>query len=172
MKVPEVHILTPSDWRKYKAIRLKSLKESPDAFGSTYKSEAIFTDDIWMKRLAKVEDDAQNYPLIAELNSRPVGLTVGRIDSANNDILHVYQMWVDPDYRGLGIGELLLDQVVKWSGSNNTNLVVLSVTDTNVAAKTLYLSYGFQETGDFEPLREGSDIMVNKLELHVNVKGV
>lgn len=37
--------------RKYKAFRLQSLKESPEAFASTYEREVEFDDEVWARRL-------------------------------------------------------------------------------------------------------------------------
>jgi ribosomal protein S18 acetylase RimI-like enzyme len=168
MKTPNIYTMSPSDWIKYKSIRLDSLKESPNAFGSTLKREASFSDDIWAKRLIKIDDDAKNLPLIVEINAQPVGLASGRIAPLKSNIVHVYQMWVNPKYRGLGIGKLLLDQIVLWTKSININHIALSVTNRNSPAKILYLSYGFRATGEFEPLREGSNIVVRKLVLNIN----
>jgi hypothetical protein len=49
-----VQIVTaqPSDWATYRELRLRSLRESPDAYGSTYAFEADFSAELWQQRLA------------------------------------------------------------------------------------------------------------------------
>ena len=44
--------------QKFKAFRLFSLQESPEAFSSTYAREVAFPDDVWAGRLANVQATA------------------------------------------------------------------------------------------------------------------
>ncbi|MDP2284085.1 MAG: hypothetical protein Q8L06_08090, partial [Pseudohongiella sp.] len=48
---PNIRPLTPSDWQRYKSIRLRSLENSPDAFGSTFERELTLTDEEWQARV-------------------------------------------------------------------------------------------------------------------------
>ena len=47
----DIKVLTELDWESYKSLRLASLNDSPDSFGSTLTREAAFSDAEWKGRL-------------------------------------------------------------------------------------------------------------------------
>ena len=42
--------LPPERWNEYKALRLRALKDDPQAFGSSYTKEVAYSDDKWRER--------------------------------------------------------------------------------------------------------------------------
>jgi len=62
---------------------------------------------------------------------------------------------VDKNYRGLGVGSLLFEHLIKYARENNYFTIRLDVIDTNPGAKRLYKHIGFKEekTERFEFLR-------------------
>jgi ribosomal protein S18 acetylase RimI-like enzyme len=68
-------------------------------------------------------------------------------------------MWVDPSVRGEGIGRRLVDEVLRWAGTTGFAPIRLRLTVSNDAAIRLYERCGFLDSGDREPLREGSDVV-------------
>ena len=42
----------PADWETYRALRLRSLRDEPEAYAADYETEALYPTDLWMERLA------------------------------------------------------------------------------------------------------------------------
>lgn len=148
---PTVRTLQPADWPMYRDLRLGALAEAPYAFGSTYAEESQRADDVWAARLAAPAQDAfrRACPLVAELDGAPVGLTWIKLDDAGSDArtASLYQVWVAPRARGLGVGAALLDAAVAWARDVRATAVNLDVTVGNGAAERLYLRAGFVPVG-------------------------
>jgi ribosomal protein S18 acetylase RimI-like enzyme len=58
----------------------------------------------------------------------------------------VYDLIVDPEHRGQGIGRLLLDTTLAHLKAHGVPRVVLSTAEQNEAAKRLFASVGFRRT--------------------------
>ena len=65
----------------------------------------------------------------------------------NVDEAHVTTIAVAPEYRGRGIGELLLNGLIDQALTLNTDLLTLEVRVSNIVAQQLYLKYGFRPSG-------------------------
>ena len=75
----------------------------------------------------------------------------------------LYQMWVDPAHRRLGVGEKLLHEVIDWSRARDVRFLVLGVTIANSAAVRLYLRAGFEPVGAARPLRPDSSVLSQEM---------
>ncbi|MND99560.1 hypothetical protein D3C80_919470 [compost metagenome] len=49
-----VRPIAAHEWRLYRNLRLRALRESPDAFSSTYEREATRSEDDWEARVSAV----------------------------------------------------------------------------------------------------------------------
>lgn len=63
------------------------------------------------------------------------------------DESHVTTIAVHPDYRGRGIGELMLSSLISISYEIGARMVTLEVRVSNTVAQNLYRKYGFKEAG-------------------------
>ncbi len=156
----EIRILhpTPDDWEVWRTIRLRSLLEDPDAFGSTYGREAQFDESVWRSRV----DGTGGPAVLAYAEEKAVGMGAGWLYEPGR--IMVVAMWTDPAWRGLGAGRMILDQVVGWARDRDLR-PDLWVADTNPAARRLYERYGFRPNGETASLREGSDLTMTRLVL-------
>ena len=157
MSEVEIRLVGEESWQLWRDIRLRALQESPLAFGSTYDREAAFTEADWRGRLG-----GDGPAVLGFDGDEAVGLAAGFSDLPG--WLHVVAMWVDPDWRGHGIGRRLLDAVVRWAGERGLRCH-LDVALGNDAARHLYEAYGFVATGQTEPLREGSAHLIERMTL-------
>jgi predicted GNAT family acetyltransferase len=143
-----VRRLGPDDWEDFREIRLRSLADSPDAFGSTLERELAFTEQEWRQRLG--------VPVYVVDDPRPVAVG-GVFDNAGTP--HVWGMWTEPSHRGRGHARAILDALIPAGTPAQ-----LDVNVSNGGARTAYERYGFVGTGELEPLRPGSD---QRIELMV-----
>jgi ribosomal protein S18 acetylase RimI-like enzyme len=158
---------TPQQWLVYRALRLGSLAEAPDAFGAQLAEQQDWPETLWKMRLEAgiFSDDA--LPLLAQCDGGPAGLIWGKVEGAGPDV-YVYQVWVAPAYRGRSVGKALLDAVIVWARTKNARAIHLSVALTAAAATRLYQRAGFIAIGKPHPLREGSRLLSQSMFLPLN----
>jgi GNAT superfamily N-acetyltransferase len=168
---PSIRTFASHEWRTYRDLRLRALADSPDAFERTLAQEEGRPNTEWASRLASGVESRLDLPLLAVVDSEPIGLTWGRIESSNLDVANLYQMWVAPKYRGLGAGEMLLKAVIDWARAANASYLALGVTCGNNPAMRLYLRAGFKPVGEPEPLRPGSELLAQAMRLPLITAG-
>lgn len=150
-----VRYATAADLHLWREIRLRALAESPGAYSSTLERELSFTDAEWTARLAP--------PAVLALEGGlPVAMGAGFQTGPHTLIL--VAMWVDPARRRRGLSRRVLDVLVAWAREHHFG-VELTVSRDNPAARTAYERYGFVATGESEPLREGSTVLMDRMVL-------
>ncbi|MGD9962178.1 GNAT family N-acetyltransferase [Nocardioides sp.] len=151
----EIRMLEADEWQLWRDLRLRSLADAPDAFGSTLEREQAFVEADWRDRL-------QSMPVMGFLDGRPASLGGGyRIRPG---WVQVVAMWTDPAHRGRGLAGQVLERIVAAAGDEHRR-VVLDVERRNTGARALYERFGFVATGNSSPLREGSSLVVDELVL-------
>jgi len=168
MSIHSIRGLTDSDWLEYKTIRLRSLQDSPDSFGSTYEREAVFQVEQWQARLKGSASVRDAVTLAAFSGDSCVGLLSCVISDDVTRRAQLYQMWVAPENRRKGVGISLVNHAKQWAYKRNIRTLVLSVTTVNAEAISLYKSNGFVPTGETEPLRQGSSLESQTMEAKLN----
>jgi ribosomal protein S18 acetylase RimI-like enzyme len=154
-----------ADQASVRALRLRSLAESPDAFGSTLQRETDSADDVWLDLVKGDGWGGHSAVFLAEDDGVPVGLTIGvRHHQEPPELAHLYAMWVDPAFRRRGHAAALVGAVVEWAEDAGASVVRLGATETNPAAIELYRRLGFMPTGASDPLRAGSDLLCVTME--------
>ncbi len=160
--------LSESDWLAYRDIRLRSLQDSPDSFGSTYEREVKFHAEQWKARLRVSPSNQDAVVLVAAVGDSFVGLLSCVIQRPADRSAHLYQMWVAPEFREGGIGKALMEQARKWAHKRKIGKFTLSVTTINSAAISLYKNVGFKPTGETELLRPDSSLASQIMEAELS----
>ena len=163
-----VRRLLPHEWQKYRDVRLESLKESPDAFGSTHDAEVRRPDSEWRRRVVLGTSTDRALPLVCEMEEGIAGLLWGRFNDEGTDEAHLYQMWVRPEARGKGIGSALLREAIDWARAQHASRLVLGVTSAESTAYRLYARAGFRDAGEDAPLCSESDSSCRKMVLDLS----
>lgn len=137
--------LALDDWQKYRGLRLEALKEEPAAFLSSYEEKVKSPEENWRKKLGETD-----VMLFAELNGKLVGMVAAfrEKDQKIRHITRITSVYVNKNYRGKGIGRLLLDKVLEEIKKNlEVKKIKIEVSESQVAAYQLYKKLGFREIG-------------------------
>ena len=150
-----IRAIAPAEWHSYRDLRLRALKDAPDAFGTRHADAINHADDYWQGRLSNLSTD-RDLPLFADYCGKLTGLAWGKIEKPES-LGHLFQMWVAPDCRGHGIGRMLVNSVVEWARSKGARTLLWSVACGNTPARRLYESAGFGPIGRPQPMRTDSE---------------
>ncbi len=144
-----VAAIDPAQWQAYKHLRLRMLREVPQAFGSSAEIEEALTDAIWQARVSN--------PLTYSLGaSTPDGNLAGMMGCVTTNqpkqrhIGTVVSAYVAPEYRQLRLGARLLDGIIAYGQALGLRKLILSVVVDQQAAVALYTSRGFGAFGTEE----------------------
>jgi len=138
---PVVELLTPDQWQRVRAIRLRALEESGYAFGGTFEVESAEDEAMWRLKFEK------NDFLIASVAG--VDAAILYIEVLKGDFgatCWIGGCWSDPQFRGKGLMRALftfIDQQEKdWK------IQGLGVFTDNYNAIAAYEKLGFVKMGD------------------------
>jgi ribosomal protein S18 acetylase RimI-like enzyme len=143
--------LTGNDATAFRAIRLRALKDHPEAFASAYEDEKDIPLEQTRERLS--QPTTERFILGAFVQNELIGMIGGYRDSLRKSKhrAHIGGMYVAPEARGRGIGRLLLiEAIARLRAMDGVEDILLAVTVGNDTARVLYMSTGF-ETVYIEP---------------------
>lgn len=152
-----------ADWLAWRALRLRALADSPDAFGETLAQAQAHDDAAWQAFVAPGPDRER---LLAVLDGEPVGMCV-IVLADDRRKANLFAMWVTPEARARGTGTRLVEAALRWARSLAALEVTLRVSDTQPAARRLYERCGFRDTGEHSPLRPGSAAHCVRMTAHL-----
>lgn len=142
----EVREVAVEEWARFRDLRLRALREDPEAFGSTLEREAAMTGAEWRERFAQ----PGSIRFVAKEGGAWLGLAGGATGEAGPEL---FGMWVAPEARGRGVGRALVEAVVEWARGRGFDRVSLWVNVEQAAAQRLYEKCGFRRDG---PPRAGT----------------
>jgi ribosomal protein S18 acetylase RimI-like enzyme len=141
--------LTEADAGRYWPLRLRALREEVEAFGSSYEEQSDHSEDVVVTRLREVTS-GDNFVLGAFLGDELVGIVAFGRETALK-MQHkagVYQVYVTPEARGLGLGRQLMEALLARARKTpGVEQVLLAVSTTQEAARALYAGIGFEPYG-------------------------
>jgi RimJ/RimL family protein N-acetyltransferase len=144
---PTLRRLVPADAPAYRALRLRGLAEHADAFTSSFEEERGKPLDATARRLAPDGADAVWGAFVGGTLAGVTGLGRDPRAKCRHKAL-LFGMYVAPEHAGRGVGTALLRHVIAQAQRlPGLEQLVLTVTDTNVGARTLYEKAGFRSFG-------------------------
>ena len=141
----KIEQLTSDEAERLRAIRLRSLRDAPRAFASTFEQTAAQPPESWRQQLR----DLATFVAVSEGQDVGIvrGAAPGVVPGAPPDLAMLISMWVAPEARGKGVGGALVDAVIDWARAQGLTRVRLEVVDDNAPAIALYARKGFVQTG-------------------------
>ena len=142
----KVELVGPDQWQRLRSIRLRSLKESPDAFGGTIEIEEQMTQQQWEEKFETLDY------LIVPTDQIDIALmSVEVLEGDHGATCWIGGCWSDPKYRGQGALRALfhfLDDHAHVKGWTRQGLGVWADNKDAIAA---YKAIGFSEVGEKQP---------------------
>lgn len=127
----------PEEWERVRDLRLRGLREDPDAFHAAYDDEKDDPQGEWRDWLRRT----------AIFVAGEYEGMCGAFTREEGDV-QLIAMYVPPEFRARGHGRALVAAVEEWARERGAPRVVLWVASANDVARTLYESIGFADTGE------------------------
>jgi ribosomal protein S18 acetylase RimI-like enzyme len=159
------------DWEKYRALRLRALKEDPQAFGSSYANNVNSPPEEWKRRLKKAQEgNSGSYLLFARAQDKLVGMIGAFMEKDATDTATIIAMYVPKEERGKGISKKLMHTLlVELAQKPHLKTAKLMVNKNQLPAFNLYKNFGFEEVGK-EHFKMGDGNYAEELVMEKSLK--
>jgi GNAT superfamily N-acetyltransferase len=136
--------LGPDDAAAFRALRIRALREHPEAFGRT--PEEVDSLEVWTERLRADVGSDLDFMLGAFDGDTLVGVAGCHRDRGTKQrhVAYIWGMYVTPERRRKGLGRRLFAATVERARTwRDLEQLWLDVTTVNTSARALYASCGF-----------------------------
>ena len=136
-----VQEITANEWQRLRSIRLKSLEESPHAFGGTFEAESAEDENSWRNKFEKIDF------LIASVDG--VDAAMLSIEILNGDFgatCWIGGCWSDRRFRGKGLMRAMFTYIDEQE--KDWKIQGLGVWTDNYNAIAAYEKLGFVKMGE------------------------
>ena len=140
-----IRMLVEADAPAFRTLRLRSLREHPEAFGSSFEEEELLPVEQTAEHLRS--SSAERCTLGAFVAGHLAGYAgfSRHPRRKTRHKAHLGGMYVAPEARSQGIGRVLVEAVVTHARAvSGVEEVVLAVTVGNEHARRLYVAAGFK----------------------------
>jgi ribosomal protein S18 acetylase RimI-like enzyme len=147
VSVVEIQRLATHEGLRLREVRLRALRDAPEAFCSTLADTESRPAESWTEQLAELPT------FVAVVAGEDVGMVrvvpgLGAGAGTGQSAATLASLWVAPSARGEGVGEALIDAVITWARATGFQTLDLEVIDDNTPAIALYARKGFSPTGE------------------------
>jgi GNAT superfamily N-acetyltransferase len=139
--IPVVELLTPDQWERVRAIRLRALGDSGHAFGGTLEAESVEDENSWRNKFERLDF------LIASVDG--VDAAMLYIEVLKGDFgatCWIGGCWSDPQFRGKGLMRAMFTYIDEQE--KDWKIQGLGVFTDNYNAIAAYEKLGFVKMGE------------------------
>jgi ribosomal protein S18 acetylase RimI-like enzyme len=136
----------PEDAARLRILRLEALLDTPEAFGGDFQQNQARSTEWWATKIRLGLEQGSETMALAEAYDRLVGMT-GIMRGNNSKSQHsgtIYSVFVQPEWRSLGIGSGLVQACLEWGKEHGLRITRLAVAADNLAAIRCYEQCGFK----------------------------
>jgi ribosomal protein S18 acetylase RimI-like enzyme len=167
----EVRVLAEGDAAEYQELRLRALREHPDAFTSSYEEDRL-KPLAWAR--ARIVGTPDDFVLGAFADGKLVGI-LGMSVEPRQKIRHkghVFGMYVAPEHAGRGVGRKLMTACIERARRIAAlEQLQLTVTESNGRAKSFYEQAGFRSFGVERNAVKIGERYVDKCHMTLRLRG-
>jgi GNAT superfamily N-acetyltransferase len=138
---PVVELLTPDQWQRVRAIRLRALEESGYAFGGTFEVESAEDEAMWRLKFEK-----NDFLIASEAGVDAAILYIEVLKGDFGATCWIGGCWSDPEYRGKGLMRAMFTYIDEQD--KDWKVQGLGVWTDNFSAIAAYEKLGFVKMGD------------------------
>jgi ribosomal protein S18 acetylase RimI-like enzyme len=148
-----VRAVRAGDEARLRALRLRALTDSPEAFAAAAEQEAELPPAHWAE-LTRQSEVAEHLAIYVAVGGEDwLGMGAGRWHDRERGIAQLWGMWVDPAARRLGLGERLVTEVRAWAAARDARFLRLGVASRPGDPTPFYERLGFVRTGETRRMR-------------------
>lgn len=166
-----VRRLEPREIALHREIRLRALRDAPDAFGEAAAEVEARPSSYWEELTRSVTQPGRHVMFLAGDGDAIRGSIYGLRDAENGGAGRVGGNWVEPSYRRRGIGDALLQAVISWAREERFDRMRLWAPAASAAALAFYRQAGFSETGQRRPLPTNAALEILELQCRLPTQG-
>ena len=138
----EVIQLSPDQWELFRDIKLKALKDCPEAFKDKYEDEVNLSEEDWRKKLS----DIKKQYFFSEKDKKIIAMIgIEFLEGVDKQKVEIHSVFVERDRRYKGVGTALMKDILEKIKTNpEITEVVLKVRATQEDAIKIYKKLGFE----------------------------
>lgn len=156
--------LAPHEVDIHRDVRLRALRDAPDSFGETFADAEARPMRYWEELTRSVTEPGGHVMFLACEGEDVLGSAYGTLDRERRAAGRVGGLWVEPAWRGHGVGHALLREVIAWARERGLSRLGLWAPSHKPAAMALYASAGFRETGSRRQLPTDPSVRIVAME--------
>ena len=104
----ELRRLQSHEVELHRDVRWRALRDAPDSFAESFAEAAVRPITYWEELTRSVTIPSPHVMFLGCESEDIVGSTYGLMDRSHPDVGRVGGMWVEPAWRGRGVGRALL----------------------------------------------------------------